>query len=67
MGLSKSECGKTPSTNEVFLVAALPYEMTVNKRFTIEAVGNKQMDLSWISKWAYALLRSSVDKRITDI
>jgi hypothetical protein len=64
---AQSEDGKTPGTNEVFLVAALPYEMTINKRFTIEAVGNNQMDLSWVSKWSYGLLRSSVEKRITDI
>lgn len=39
---SLSEDGKTPSTNEVYLVAALPYEMTRYKKFTIEAIGNKQ-------------------------
>jgi hypothetical protein len=64
---TQSEEGKTSSTNEVFLVAALPYEMTINKRFTIEAVGNKQLDLSWITKWSYGMLRSSVEKSITGI
>jgi hypothetical protein len=46
MGSSKtqSEDGNTPRANEIFLVAALPYEMTIDKRFTIEAVGIKQMD-----------------------
>lgn len=40
---SQSENGKTPSTNEVYLVAALPYEVTMYKKFSIEAIGNKQM------------------------
>jgi hypothetical protein len=31
-----SEIGKTPSTNEVYLVAALPYEVTMHKKFRIE-------------------------------
>jgi hypothetical protein len=40
---AQSENGKTLSTNEVYLVAALPYEVTMYKKFSIEALGNKQM------------------------
>jgi hypothetical protein len=43
---SQSEDGKTPSTNEVYLVAALPHEMTMYKRFNIEAIGTTQAVLS---------------------
>jgi hypothetical protein len=39
----QSENGKTLSTNEVYLVAALPYEVTMYKKFRIEEIGNKQM------------------------
>jgi hypothetical protein len=39
----QSENGKTLSTNEVYPVAALPYEMTMYKKFSIEVIGNKQM------------------------
>jgi hypothetical protein len=40
---AQSENGETLSTNEVYLVAALPYEVTIYKKFSIEAIGNKQM------------------------
>ncbi|MGH9951697.1 MAG: hypothetical protein ACRD5J_08740, partial [Nitrososphaeraceae archaeon] len=40
---SPPENGKTLTTNEVYLVAALPYEVTMNKKFSIETIGNKQM------------------------
>jgi hypothetical protein len=36
----QSENGKTLSTNEVYLVAALPYEVTMYKKFRIEEIRN---------------------------
>ncbi len=40
---AQSENGKTSSINEAYLVAALPYEVTMYKKFSIEVIGNKQM------------------------
>jgi hypothetical protein len=40
---AQSENGNTLGTNEVYLVAALQYEVTMYKKFSIEAIGNKQM------------------------
>jgi hypothetical protein len=40
---AQSENGKTVSINEAYLVAALLYELTKYKTFSIEAIGNKQM------------------------
>ena len=37
------ENGKTLSTNEVYLVVALPYQVTMYKKFSIEVIGNKQI------------------------
>lgn len=40
---AQSENGKTLSINEAYFIAALPYEVTMYKKFSIKAIGNKQM------------------------